>query len=288
MTDPNKIFLAIPKGRMFDSVVRLMDEAGIALKASSRGYRPYISDQRIEAKILKPQNIIEMLDTGTRDIGFAGADWVNELNMDLVELLDTGLDTVRLVIAAPRALLENGKLPNRQLTVASEYVSITKNWQQQQGRNDKFVCSFGSTEVFPPEDADYIIDITATGSTLTANNLVIVEEIQVSSTRLYASRQALKDPVKAQMIEDFRLILESVLEGRRRVFVEANVPLDCFDNVMAIFPAMKQPTVASLSDNQGYAVKAAVEKSKILTLIPALKQAGATDILIMNLAKVVK
>jgi len=284
----NLLRLAIPKGRMFAGVERLLEDAGISLRTSARDYRPFIAGGLIEAKILKPQNLIEMLDLGTRDIGFAGADWVQELDTDIVELLDTGLDQVRMVVAAPRRILENGELPNRTLTVASEYVQLTEAWQERAGRQDKFVKSFGSTEVFPPEDADYIIDIAATGATLTANNLVVVEELNVSSTRLYASRKAMADSSKAKRITDFCLVLEAVIEARGRVMLEANVPTDRMEAVMAIFPAMKQPTISTLSDRAGYAVKAAVKKSIVLELIPALKQAGASDIIITNLAKVVK
>jgi ATP phosphoribosyltransferase len=287
-SNPDPLRLAIPKGRMFGGVERLLDDAGISLRTSARDYRPYIAGGMIEAKILKPQNLIEMLDLGTRDVGFAGADWIQELGANVIELLDTGLDRVHMVVAAPRSILEYDDLPNRSLTVASEYVNLTTAWQTRRGRQDKFVRSFGSTEVFPPEDADYIIDIAATGATLAANNLVVIEELNISSTRLYASRKAMADTAKAQRIKDFCLVLEAVIEARERVMLEANVPTDHMENVMSIFPAMKQPTISSLSDNAGFAVKAAVKKSAVLALIPALKQAGATDIIITNLAKVVK
>lgn len=288
MKETSKLRLALPKGRMFDGTALLLADAGMNIKTATRGYRPRISGMDIEAKILKPQNIIEMLDAGTRDIGFAGADWVQELGADLVELLDTGMDTVHLVVAAPPALLVDGQLPQRVLTVASEYVNLTAAWQASAQRADKFVRSFGSTEVFPPEDADYILDIASTGATLEANGLKVIEVIKESSTRLYASLRAMQEHAKAMQIRDFCLVVESVLEGRRRVMVEANVPSECLERVMQIFPAMRKPTIANLSGDQGFAVKAAVERQQILMLIPALKAAGACDIVITNLAKVVK
>src|SRR2546422_34557 len=120
--------LGLPKGRMETGVLALLADAGIRVRPSARGYRADVSLPGAEAKMLKPQNIVEMLALGSRDVGFAGADWVAELEADVVELLDTGLDPVQLVAAAPVALLEGGQLPKRRLIVASEYERLTRGW----------------------------------------------------------------------------------------------------------------------------------------------------------------
>ena len=122
--------LGLPKGRMEQGVLTLLADAGIRVRPSARGYRPDVTLPGAEAKLLKPQNIVEMLALGSRDVGFAGADWVAELEADVVELLDTGLDPVQLVAAAPVALLEGGRLPTRRLIVASEYERLTRRWRQ--------------------------------------------------------------------------------------------------------------------------------------------------------------
>src|SRR6185436_737005 len=144
--------LALPKGRMQQGVLALLADAGIGVRVGERGYRPALSLPGVEAKVLKPQNIVEMLHVGSRDAGFAGADWVAELGADVVELLDTGLDPVRLVAAAPAALLESGALPQRELVVASEFERLSQRWIESRGIRAKFVRSYGATEVFPPED----------------------------------------------------------------------------------------------------------------------------------------
>src|SRR5437773_10278863 len=113
--------LGLPKGRMEQAVLTLLGDAGIRIRPGARGYRPDVSLPDTEAKILKPQNIVEMLALGSRDVGFAGADWVAELEANVVELLDTGLDPVQVVAAAPKALLVDGRLPTRRLLVASAY-----------------------------------------------------------------------------------------------------------------------------------------------------------------------
>jgi ATP phosphoribosyltransferase len=279
--------LGLPKGRMENSVLTLLADAGIRVRPSARGYRPDISLPGAEAKLLKPQNIVEMLALGSRDVGFAGADWVAELQVDVVELLDTGLDPVQLVVAAPAALLDNGRLPARRLVIASEYERLTRRWIDAREVCAEFVRSYGATEVFPPEDADVIVDNTATGATLEANGLTIVDVLMRSSTRLYANRAAFEDPARRRAIDDLVLLINSVLEARRRVMLEVNASAACLDAVVAVLPSMRQATVARLFGNGGYAVKAAVPRDLLPQVIPAVKAAGGTDVVVSTLSQIV-
>ncbi len=272
---------------MHDGVARLLAEAGIRIGASARGYRPSVSLPDVETKILKPQNIIEMLDSGTRDVGFAGADWAAELDASIVEVLDTGLDAVRLVAAAPPEILVNGRLPERSLVVAGEYERLGRRWIAARGRGDRFVRSYGATEVFPPEDADCILDITASGATLEANRLIICDELLTSSTRLYASRAAMDLPAKRARIADLAMLLRGVLEARARVMLELNAPKDRLDAIIEILPCMRQPTLSQLAGDAGFAVKAAVPRDKLHRLIPLLKARGGADIVISPIAQVI-
>ncbi len=279
--------LALPKGRMEAGVISLLAEAGIQVQADSRTYRPVVSLPEFEAKILKPQNIIEMLAVGSRDVGFAGADWVAELEVELVEMLDTGLDPVRLVAAAPKVLLDRGKLPTRHLLVASEYERLAKGWISRMKLDARFVRSYGATEVFPPEDADCIVDNTATGSTLRANQLEIIDELLCSSTRLYASPDALKNPAKRESIERLALLLKSVIDARKRVMLEVNVASDRLDALVQVLPCMRHPTISPLHGETAYAVKAAVPRADLPRLIPAIKAQGGTDIVVTQLSQLV-
>lgn len=279
--------LGLPKGRMQIGVLSLLGEAGIDVVTGSRSYRPIVKMEGVEAKMLKPQNIVEMLQAGSRDFGFAGADWVAELNVDLVELLDTRLDPVRLVAAAPEELLVDGRLPNQSLVVASEYERLTTRWIEESGLDAEFRHSYGATEVFPPEDADCIVDNTATGSTLVANGLQIVAELMTSSTRLYANPRVLEVPTKRDIIENFVLLLGSVLEARQRVMLEVNVDAENLEAIVAILPCMREPTIAPLHGNSGYAVKAAVPRSKLTEIIPALKARGGADIVVTGLTQII-
>ncbi len=279
--------LGLPKGRMQEEVMKLLADAGIKVTPSGRGYRPTVSLRACEAKILKPQNIIEMLELGSRDVGFAGADWVEEMRADVVELLDTGLDPVQVVAAAPTELLDSNELPDQRLLVASEYQRLTEDWIINRNLEADFVRSYGATEVFPPEDADVIVDNTATGSTLRANDLVIVGTLLSSSTRLYASPIAMRNPEKKIRIENLSLLLKSVLDARKRVMIEVNAPADKLDSVVSLLPCMREATVSPLFGDSGYAIKAAVPKEILPELIPSVKAAGGSDVVITSLSQIV-
>ncbi|MCC7381015.1 MAG: ATP phosphoribosyltransferase [Deltaproteobacteria bacterium] len=286
-TDP-PLKIGLPKGRMQEGVLAILAEAGIHVRADARGYRPAVSLPWLEAKILKPQNIVEMLELGSRDVGFAGADWVEELGAeDLVELVDTTLDPVRLVAAAPTALVARGWPPEQRLVIASEYESLTRRWIARCQLDATFVRSYGATEVFPPEDADVIVDNAATGSTLKANQLEVVDELMRSSTRLFAHRGALADPAKKEQIDRLVLLLRSVLEARRRVMLEVNVSADKLEALVAILPCMREPTIATLHAGAGYAVKVAVPREDLPALIPEIKATGGTDLVVSALTQIV-
>ncbi|MGO8694671.1 MAG: ATP phosphoribosyltransferase [Rectinemataceae bacterium] len=296
---PTILKLGLPKGRMEEGVFSLMGDAGLAVRVDERGYRPAVGTRAgsgaglsFETKILKPQNIVEMLAVGSRDLGFAGADWARELDSDLVELLDTGLDPVNVVAAAPASVLRDGLLDpqgpgGRRLVVASEYENIAHAWMSERAPKARFMRSYGATEVFPPEDADVIIDNTATGSTLRANGLVVIDEIMSSSTRLYASREAAADPVRREAIDTVVLLLRAVLEARRRVMLEINVGADNLERLTAYLPCLRAPTVSPLQGGKAFAVKVAAPRADLPVLIPEIKRLGGEDIVVTALAQLV-
>lgn len=300
--------IGLPKGRMQGKVAQLLGDAGLPVNADEREYRPRIgngspykigsSSIQYEAKLLKPQNIVEMLASGSRDVGFAGADWVKELGVDLVELLDTGMDPVTVVAAAPVALVSKiGSLGAPKLSwaqacgrapvIVSEYETIARSWMKANIPDAEFIRSYGATEVFPPEDADLIVDNCATGGTLRANGLVIIDTIMKSSTRLYASRKAMEDPAKRDAAEALVLILRSVLEARRRVMLEVNVAAADLESVISILPCLRSPTLSPLEGGKDYAVRVAAPRDQLASLIPEIKRRGGTDIVVTQLSQLV-
>jgi ATP phosphoribosyltransferase len=285
--DPRRVRLALPKGHIQDGVFALLRDAGIEVRIGARAYRPEVSLPDVETKLLRPQSLVEMLHLGSRDVGFAGADWAAELGADLVEVLDTGLDPVRIVAAAPSENVDGNRLKPGRRVVASEYERLARGWIAARDYDAAVLRSYGATEALPPEDADCIVDNTATGATLEANGLIVFDELMTSSTRLYANPRAMDDPFRRGFVERLTLLLRSVLEARRRVMVEVNVPAERLESVIAVLPCMRHPTISTLHGDGGFAVKAAVPRDDLARVIPEIKAQGGSDIVVTRLAQIV-
>jgi ATP phosphoribosyltransferase len=278
--------MVIPKGRLFDNVVELLNDAGFGVEVDQRIYTPLVDDPEIEAKIMKPQNIPQLVEYGSHDVGFTGRDWMLETQAHVVEMMDLGFDPVRIVAAAPVELVSSD-LRNRRILVASEYQRISKEFLEGGHYDYVLLRTYGATEVFPPEDADMIVDNLSTGRTLQEHNLRVITTIMESSTRFIANEGALEDPWKREKIGEMQMLFRAVLDARERVMLEMNVGQADLDRIVEVLPCMRAPTVAPLYKQRGYAVKAAVPRMEVAKLVPRLKRLGATDILEFELRKVV-
>ncbi|MCL2765677.1 MAG: ATP phosphoribosyltransferase [Treponema sp.] len=281
-----KLKILVPKGRIYENVSRLFLEAGFPISLADRTYRPAMGAPWLDAKIMKPQNVGELLELGSHDAGFTGIDWITESGADVEEILDLGFDKVKIVAAVPQDY-NDAKLLSKKLVVATEYVNIAENWLKSSGYQYRILRTYGATEVFPPDDADMIIDNTSSGQTLKDNGLKIMGVLLESSTRFVASRAALENPQKRSRIEELAMLFRAVLDGRDRVMLEMNIPKEQFESLESL-PAMRSPTIAQLYGDAGYAVKIAVNKNEVPEMIPKLKKLGALDIVEYDLRKVVQ
>jgi len=285
----------LPKGRMFDNLNTLFQEIGGSMAIPQRGLRttlkiPGLPD--IPVKLLKPRNAVELLQSGARDFGFAGIDLLKEMSSSVIPYFDTKLDPVRIVLAAPKELLVDGKLPtDRHLVIATEYDNITTEFIITKGMDASIRRSTGSTEVFPPEDADCIVDNTSTGTTLKENGMEITSTIFRSSTHLVVSPHL--TPEKLELVDRIVLLLGSALNARAKVTIEFNVLEENLKECCRIAPCLNQPTVSPCLDADGqhgeklYAVRVVGDKKMVPELIPELKKAGAMGILVSKLNSVV-
>jgi len=280
-----RLKVVIPKGRMYHNVAGLLNDAGFGLGTDKRLYRPFVSYPDVEVKIMKPQNIPKLIELGSHDIGFTGYDWIVETGADVVELMDLKFDPVKIVAAVHENLL-NEDLRKRKIVVASEYERIAKSFLDKEGFEYIFLKTYGATEVFPPDDADLIIDNTQTEKTLKEHNLHVISTIFESSTRFIGNKETLGEPLKRKKIQELKMLFQSVLDARERVMLEMNVPKDKLVKIINLLPCMRAPTVAPLYGGQGYAVKVAVKKGEVAKLLPLIKKLGATDILEFEIKKV--
>ena len=280
----NPLRLLVPKGHIQASVVRLLSKIGVEIGVDERSYRPICSDSDIEIKLIRPQNIAELIALGRHDAGFTGYDWIVETRCKrkIALLSDTGLDRVRVVAAAPKGMRNWRKQVS---VVATEYVNLAKDFLKKEGLRAEVLRTHGSTEVYPPEDADMIIDVVQTGTTLREHNLREVATVMESTTLFIASPSALKDPSKRRKLDDMVTLIDSVLRAEKMVLVEMNASADVIDELVENLPAMKSPTLAPLLGGEGYAVKIAVKREEVSKLLPKLRERGATDILVYPLEK---
>jgi ATP phosphoribosyltransferase len=287
--------VVLPKGSLEKATLALFEAADLTVHRSSTvEYNASIDDPRIDVvRILRPQEIASYVADGLFDLGITGRDWVEETAADVVTLgqmrySKASSRPIRLVVAVPQAspVERVDDLPQG-VKVSTEYPELTRRYFQKRGIDADIRLSYGATEAKVPDIVDCIVEITETGRALRAAGLKIVEEILQSYTELVANPVAYADAGKRRAMEQIKVLLDGVLEARGKVLVKLNVGRADLDEVIRLVPSMKAPTVSELFGEGGYAVETVVLKSEINTLIPALKEAGASDIIELPLAKIV-
>lgn len=287
-----KLKILLAKGRIYESVYELLNDVGISIHLPDRTYFPVTNQEDLAFQVVKPQITSALLAQNCADVGFSGKDWVyeNGVENDVEEIMDLGFDPVRIVAAIPETK-DYEKLLKGKVTIATEYQNLTKKYIAAKKIDGTIFRTWGTSEGFVQDNDDalaqILIDNTSTGSSLRANRLKIVDTLMESSTRMYASKEAMKNPAKKQKILELKMLFEAVLAARSRVMLEMNVAKADFDKLIKGIPSMKSPTVSPLFGDDGYAVKIAVKKSEVPTLLPKLQSLGATDILEYELRKVI-
>ena len=289
------ITLALPKGSLEEQTLQIFREADLEVKRTERDYSPSIDDPRIgKVKILRPQEIPTYVAMGYFDLGISGLDWVRETRADVVEVARLsyskgGEGNVRIVVAVHRdEPVETAARIRPGSRVTTEYPEITRRYFEELGIPVRLFPSYGASEAKVPDLMDVVVDLTETGTTLRRNGLKIVGEIMESSTVVIANRASFADPVKRRIIEEICTLLIGVIEGRRQVLITMNVPGPSMEEVVAMLPAMKKPTVSRLHGIDYYSIQTVVPKAGVNQLIPRLKGAGAEDILEIPISKIVR
>ena len=287
--------LVLPKGSLEEATMALFSEADLPVSRSSAvNYTAKINDPRIESvRILRPQEIPHYVEEGTFDFGITGRDWVEETKsnvLSLGELAYSKLTTnpIKVVLAVSQQSGYNSveDLPQG-VRISTEYPVLTRNFLERNGIEADVQLSYGATEAKVPDIADGIVEISETGSALRAAGLKVIETILVSYTELIACPQTCEDPEKLHAMRQIYSLLSGVLEARGNALLKMNVSSECLDGVIAILPAMQAPTVNKLFNGEGFAVETVVPKTEINLLIPALKDAGASDIVELAISKIV-
>ncbi|MFM8645297.1 MAG: ATP phosphoribosyltransferase [Actinomycetota bacterium] len=286
--------LVLPKGSLESATFELFDAADLTVKRSSQvDYRASIADPRVdEVRILRPQEIPVYVAEGLFDIGITGRDWVEETGAVVESLGKLNYskatnDPVRIVVAVANdsKFQQVTDLP-KGVRVTSEYPRLTKQFFLDRGIEADVRLSYGASEAKIPDIADCVVDLTETGRALRAAGLRIIDTIITSHTELIANPAAFADTKKRHAMQQLLTLLEGALEARGKVLVKLNVSDASYAAVLKVLPAAKSPTVSKLASGD-WAVESVVEKRLVNTVIPALKDAGATDILELPISKII-
>ncbi|NUQ65388.1 MAG: ATP phosphoribosyltransferase [Pirellulales bacterium] len=288
----NILKLGVPAGSLQEATAELFRRAGYRITFSSRSYYPSIDDDEIECLLIRAQEMARYVQDGVLDAGLTGHDWVVETGADVHEVAElifskTSRRPVRWVLCVPEdsPVREVKDLQGKR--IATEAVGLTKQFLDKHGVTAKIEFSWGATEVKPPKLADAIVEVTETGSSLRANNLRIVAEVLTSTTRFIANHQAYADPWKRQKINDMALMLKGAMAAEGKVGLMMNVRRELLDKVLAILPALQQPTISDLADKDWVDVNTVLDESVVRHIIPRLKAAGARGIVEYPLTKII-
>jgi ATP phosphoribosyltransferase len=288
--------LVLPKGSLERATLELFDAADLTVRRSSdRDYHAAIDDPRIDrVRFLRPQEIPSYIERGLFDLGITGRDWIAETGADLVSLGElkyskVTTNPVRVVLAVPEASpwRSAADLPEG-IRISTELPSLTSRYLEAHGVKAMVVPSYGATEAKVPDIVDAIVDLTETGSSLRRNGLRVLDTVVTSYTELVANAEAYEDEGKRAAMEDIALLLRGAIQARGNVLLKLNVAADRLEEVAAMLPAMSSPTITTLARGQMNAVETVVPKAGVNTLIPALKAAGARDILEIPISKIVE
>ena len=284
--------LGIPKGSLQESTINLFKKAGYNITVSSRSYYPQIDDDEIEVMLLRPQEMALYVERGVIDVGLAGRDWVRECRADVLEIASLTYSKqtnqpARWVLAVSEASPIESVADLEGKVVFTELVEATKAYFAQNRVSATVKFSHGATEVKIPHLCDAIVEITETGSSLRANRLKIIDVVMESVTTLISNKASWQNEWKQTKTKNLYLLLSGALTAERKVGLKMNIGQENLNSLLAILPAMKNPTISSLSDDGWYAVETIIDEHVVRDLIPELRRIGAEGIIEYPLNKVI-
>ena len=287
-----KLKLGLPAGSLQESTMEIFRKAGYNISIGERSYYPHIDDEEIECVLIRAQEIPKYVAEQVLDVGLTGKDWIVETGVQVEEVAELafskrGLRPVRLVLAVPRDSEINAVADLEGKRVATELVETTRRFLESKGVSATVLFSWGATEVKPPLLADAIAELTETGRSLKANNLREIETILLSTPRVIMNPASTRDPWKKKKVDHMVTLLKGALLAEQKVMLKMNIHHDNLERIIAILPALRKPTVSTLSEENWVAVESVVEEKTVRRLICELKEAGAEGIVEFPLNKII-
>lgn len=284
MTGPLRV--ALPnKGRLAEPALELLRNAGLDFELSERRLTAPVANADVELLFVRTEDVAEYVADGLVELGITGADLVAEHGGPLRSVLPLGFGACSLVLAAPRERELRGLRDLDGCRVATSFPRVTAAFLEREGVQAQVVEVRGAVEVTPQLGvADVVVDLVASGSTLRMNGLRPVATLLASEALLIA-RETADDDGRVRDLVD---MLRSVLDARGREYMMMNAPAEALDRIRALIPGLSGPTVMPLADPAFIAVHSVVERSQLWRIVPALKDVGARDILVVPIEKVIR
>jgi len=298
-----KVKFAIPKGSLEEATFKILEKAWTKVNRKERTYRVFLDDPDIVVKMIRPQEIPTLVYYGLYDVGITGNDWVGETNADVKSLLNLEYGKIKLVAAIPdnykfkslddmiKSYAKKKKtlrVSSEYLTTASKFIKQQKSYKKLYGKKDPLIVtpwlrlgtnksvqihlSFGATEAKPPDDVDAIMDVTETGTTLTQNQLKIVDIVLESSAQLIANKNSLQDKAKREKIFDIVTLMRGAVQGRKYLHIYLNVKEENLKHLLTEVSSLKKPTISPLSQKGWYGINTVIKKSEFYMLVPKLRK----------------
>ena len=298
-----KVKFAIPKGSLEEATFKILERAWTKVNRKERTYRVFLDDPDIIVKMIRPQEIPTLVYYGLYDVGITGNDWIGETNADVKSLLNLEYGKIKLVTAIPdnykfkslddmiKSYAKKKKtlrISSEYLTTASKFIKQQKSYKKLYGKRDPLIVtpwlrlgtnksvqihlSFGATEAKPPDDVDAIMDVTETGTTLTQNQLKIVDTVLESSAQLIANKNSLQDKAKREKIFDIVTLMRGAVQGRKYLHIYLNVKEENLKRLLTEISSLKKPTISPLSQKGWYGVNTVIKKSEFYMLVPKLRK----------------
>ena len=284
--------IGLPKGSLQESTIELMRLAGFNFYVSSRSYFPECDDPTIESMLIRAQEMATYVEDGVLDAGLTGIDWIRENQADVVEVAElvyakSSFSPVRWVLAVPNDSPIQSVQDLQGKRIATEVVNLTRQYLQEHGVEADVEFSWGATEVKAPTLVDAIVELTETGSSLRANDLRIVDTLLESTTRLIANKESYDNPEKRKKIDNMAMLLQGAINAQEKVGLKFNIRREKVSELRETLPAMKQPTISPLTDDDWVALEVVINENVVREFILTLKEHGASDIIEYPLNKVI-
>ena len=287
-----KLKLGVPKGSLQETTFNLLSKAGFHFSVSSRSYFPSVDDEELEAMLIRAQDLPRYVEDCVFDAALTGYDWIVESGANVISVSDLvyskqSMRKVKWVLAVHESSTVKSVKDLEGKRIATEVVSITKNYLAKNKVNATVEFSWGATEVKTPDLVDAIVEVTETGSSLRANKLRIVDVVLESNTKLIANAKSWEDTWKREKIESLAMLLQGAINAGSKVGLKMNLRKSDVDNVLQLIPALRKPTLSQLADDQWIALETIIDEDVVRKIIPQLKRAGAEGIIEYPLNKVI-